>query len=81
MREIRFRAWDGEDILTWESLTAPDAIGRSVMALWELNNEWEWMQFTGLQDKNGKDIYEGDICEFDSHDLIDIPFFEWARYY
>ena len=54
-REIKFRVWNGSEMLS------PHAIGG--FAIDDLQNGlWDAvMQFTGIQDKNGKDIYEGDI--------------------
>ena len=34
-------------------------------------------QFIGLQDKNGKDIYEGDIIKTDQYSLFEVKFGEW----
>ena len=49
MREIKFRAWDGQKmwrVETWDELH---------------DGSLNVMQFTGLHDKNGTEIYEGDI--------------------
>ena len=55
MREIKFRAWDGEKMF----LTALTVSGKPLMGTGEKDSPV--MQFTGLHDKNGKEIYEGDI--------------------
>lgn len=65
MREIKFRAWDKEN----EVMIYPKGIlfdGRVVnfsCGILEPFEGCELMQYTGLKDKNGKEIYEGDIVE------------------
>lgn len=64
MREIKFRAWDGKRMLdnpTFEFFNH-GRDGRAVMMADE-NENVEIMQYTGLKDKNGKEIYEGDVVE------------------
>lgn len=58
MRELKFRCWNGEDMIS------PDGINRDGFAYWKENSipsgTKEVMQFTGLKDKDGKEIWEGD---------------------
>lgn len=80
MREIKFRAWIKEG--AYDDGILPDGnemdyiqgfVGETV---WCSDNSeidiksCELMQFTGLKDKNGKEIYEGDIIKGDTYGHI-----------
>lgn len=62
-REIKFRAWDTEN-KTWTYVTLGDLVCGACTANGDKplsGAEQIWEQYTEGTDKNGKEIYEGDI--------------------
>jgi uncharacterized phage protein (TIGR01671 family) len=66
MREIKFRAWNRQlekfelfELAGHAPITTAQIPARGS---WNCFDDWE--QYTGLKDKNGKEIYEGDKVQY-----------------
>lgn len=78
MREIKFRVFSEKEGMVYIKPNHWQWLGENVV-----NNpkekRWNVMQFTGIKDKNGKEIYEGDIFQDEEDGAYN--FVEWNDYF
>jgi uncharacterized phage protein (TIGR01671 family) len=81
-RPIKFRVWDKRE--TKGMSTQNMLYDAQLHHLWQdfvdYPGSYELMQYTGLTDKNGKEIYEGDIIHLKFGELNANLVVKWDKY-
>ena len=73
MRTIKFRAWDGRRLKIVSPEIGDDVNGLNIAISIVQNRYGNLMQYTGIKDKHGIEIYEGDLISFSTADRDYIP--------